>query len=382
MKKANSENLTVSAIAKEIDRDEKEDLASVGVLVGEEQRSGTFILRDSRPICARSQYEGLELLPIAEALTKYDWLRERYAWKAVPADLDDVTARCAALAEPQGYFIHVSKGAKVSFPCQAGLWMSQGNVSQLIHNIVILEEGAELVLFTGCLTGIDVTGGLHLAISEHYVGPNAKLTNTMVHSWGAEVEVYPRSGTIVEAGGQFVSNYVSLRPAKRMETNPQTWLNGRDASARYATIVLGSSGSTIETGGKVHLNAEGTRAEVIHRAICTGGRIYQKGLLIGNARCRAHVDCSGMVLDSEHRGFIQAVPGLRAVHPDAQMSHEASIGKIAPEQVEYLQSRGLDEGEAISMIIRGFLAADIKGLGPELDARIAELAELASQGGG
>ncbi len=58
----------------------------------------------------------------------------------------------------------------------------------------------------------------------------------------------------------------------------------------------------------------------------------------------------------------------------------ASIGKIAPEQIEYLQARGIEERDAISMIIRGFLDVDITGLGAELDARIAEIAELAGHG--
>ena len=101
---------------------------------------------------------------------------------------------------------------------------------------------------------------------------------------------------------------------------------------------------------------------------------------MGNARCRAHVDCAGMVLDAKQDGFIESIPGLKGLHPEVRMSHEASIGKIAPEQVEYLMSRGMEEREAISMIIRGFLNANIAGLGPELDARIAEITELAGHG--
>jgi hypothetical protein len=87
-----------------------------------------------------------------------------------------------------------------------------------------------------------------------------------------------------------------------------------------------------------------------------------------------------MLLDPGDGGLILSIPGLKALHPEARLSHEASIGKIAPEQVEYLQARGMEEREAISMIIRGFLDADIEGLGPELDARIAEVAELAGHG--
>lgn len=358
-----------------------EVMARVGVHVEGKDRSGTYILRDFHPLCLLARSDDFELLAIADALKKYDWLRERYYWKAVPADLDEYTAQCAAAAEPQGYFVHVKKGAKVPFPVQACLYIAQGDIVQMVHNVVILEEGSELHLITGCATRYGVGSAAHLGVSEHYVGRNASLTSTMVHSWGPEVEVRPRSGTIVEADGTFVSTYVSLRPARNIQTNPRTWLNGANASAKYLTIILGSQGSTIDTGGDVYLNGKDTSAELAHRAVCTGGRIYQRGLLVGNAPgCRAHVDCAGMVLDAGEDGFIEAVPGLRALHPEARMSHEASIGKIAPEQVAYLQSRGMEEREAISLIIRGFLDADIEGLSPELDARIAEIAEVAGHG--
>jgi len=359
-----------------------EALAEVGVLVKDETRSGTFILRDSHPICAATQTEGLELLPIAVALERYDWLGENYYWKAVPVDLDEVTARCAVELEPRGFSLRVAKGAKVAFPCQAALYMASDDTTQTVHNVVIVEDDAELNLIAGCLTRHGVSRGLHLAVTEQYVGVNATLTSTMVHSWGRQLTVRPRSGTIVEAGGRFVSNYVSLRPAASIQSNPKTWLNGRGASAKHLTIILGCEGSVIDIGGEVYMNAEDTRAELVHRGVSTGGRIYQKGLLVGNASCRAHVDCAGMLLDPGDDGLIISIPGLKALHPEARLSHEASIGKIAPEQVEYLQSRGMEEREAISMLIRGFLHADIEDLGPELDARIAEIAELAGHGEG
>ena len=357
-----------------------EMMASVGVHVEGEDRSGTFILRDFHPLCVVAHSDDFELLALADALRKYGWLRERYYWKAVPTDLDEITAQCASQPEPQGYFVRVKKGAKVRFPVQACLYITRGDIAQMVHNVVILEEDSELHLITGCATRTGVSSAVHLGISEHYVGRNARLTSTMIHSWGTEVKVRPRSGTIVEEGGMFISNYVALRPGGHIQSNPRTWLNGRTASAKYFTIILGSEGSNIITGGEVYLNAEDTSAEIAHRGVCTGGQLSQEGLLIGKASCRAHVDCAGLLLDPGDEGFIQSIPGLKALHPEAQMSHEASIGKIAPEQVAYLQTRGIEEREAISMIIRGFLDADIEGLGPELDARIAEIAELAGHG--
>ena len=357
-----------------------EVMASLGVYVKGVARSGSYILRDFHPLCLVADSDDIELLPIADALKRYDWLREKYYWKAVPADLDEYTVRCASAPEPQGYFLHVKKEAKVPFPVQACLYIARGGIAQVVHNVVILEEDTELRLITGCATGPSVTRVAHLGVSEYYVGKNARLTNTMVHSWGPEVVVRPRSGAVVEEGGVFVSNYVLLRPAKSIQADPRTWLNGAGASAKYLTIILGSKDSTIDIGGEVYLNAEDTSAELAHRAVCTGGHIYQRGLLIGSAPCQAHVDCAGIVLNAGEEGFIQSIPGLKALHPEARMSHEASIGRIAPEQVSYPQSRGMEEHEAISLIIRGFLGAEIVGLSPELDARIAEIAELAGHG--
>lgn len=352
-------------------------LAEVGVITNEAQRAGSFVMRNSHTLCSYAHVDGLEVLPIHQALEKYDWLGEKYYWKLVKRDADDVTRHVAAQSQPQGFFIRVMPGVKVELPYQAGLYMAEANSAQTLHNVVIVEEGAELTLITGCATHQGVEEGLHLAVSEFYIGKQATLTNNMVHAWGPKVTVRPKAGTAVAAGGCYNSNYISLRPAADIITNPVTWLNGEGATARFQSIVLGAPGSFIQSGGEVYLNGLNSSTELIHRAVCTGGQILQEGLLVGSNACRAHIDCSGMLLNAGEEGFIQSNPGLRALNPDAQMSHEASIGKIAPDQVEYLMARGIGERDAISMIIRGFLQADIEGLGAELDARIAEIANLA-----
>ena len=322
------------------------------------------------------QSDAIELLPIAEALDTYDWLREQYYWKAVEAGPDDAPAGSAG-SEPDGYFVRVKKGTRDLFPLQACLYITQEGFSQTVHNIVIVEEDAELHLITGCATHENVRGGAHHAVTEAYVGQRARFVSTMVHSWGPDMVVRPRSGTVVDAGGSFVSNYYSFQPAGNITSSPHIWLDGEGASAKSHTVVMGFDGTTIDTGDIVYLNAADTSAELAHRAVCMGGRIFQRGLLVGNARCRAHVDCAGMVLEANGGGMIESVPGLRSTHPEAQMSHEASIGRIAPEQVEYLQSRGMEERDAISLMIRGFLGMEQVALTPELDANIARIAELA-----
>ena len=361
---------------------DKKALAGVGVLIGSESRSATMVVRDRQPqpIYTLNNSDEFEMLPIFVALKRYEWLEKQYSFKAVARDFDEITEKCAADQKPIGFFIHVKKDAKVILPCQTAMYMASNNLTQIVHNIVILEENSQLELITGCMTETSVKDGRHLAVEEHYIGKNAKLTSTMVHSWGSGVMVFPHTGTIVGENGRYESNYISLRAAKQVKMNPQTYLNGKGASTKYLTVVLGTPGSFIDTGGNVYMNAEGTSAELLHRGVCTGGIMHQSGLVIANAPCKGHVDCASLLLDTAGKGYVQSIPGVESHHPDARLSHEASIGKIAPEQVEYLMSRGMKELEAISMIIRGFLGTGIEGLGAELDAQIAEIAEIAGHG--
>ena len=270
----------------QIGREDAEALAGAGIILNESSRSGTMVVRNHQPVCLTYNRDKFEMFPISAALERYDWLREKYYFKAVPADYDEAVKSCAEQKKPLGFFIHVKKGADVTLPCQAAMYMASENVAQLVHNVVVLEDDSHLELITGCMTHHSVNTGLHLAVEEHYIGKNARFVSTMIHSWGSDVMVYPRTGTIVEENGRYESNYISLRAAEQVMSDPQTYLNGKGASAKYLTVVLGAPGSVIDTQGKVYLNAEDTSAELAHRGVCTGGVMYQGGLLIGTLRAR------------------------------------------------------------------------------------------------
>lgn len=364
--------------SKDKSKDNSVDLRRVGIYPDSSSRSGTFICHDDKSTCSESFSDALELLPIAEALNKYPTVKKDYFWKHIKRDGNKAAEQCADTNA--GFFLRVKKGAKVDFPCQAALCFTNSTDAQFIHNVIIVEEDAEVELITGCIAKLRDFTGKHFAVTEIFVKKNAVLSNIMVHSWNKFVEVYPHSVAHVEAGGQFTNNYISLQAPAKAVSNPVTILQGDNAKAKLQSVILGSAGSTITVGGEVYLKGKNTGAELAHRAVSTGGKIIQEGFLIGENKCRAHVDCAGMVLCTDEKSFITSVPGLKSYCPDAQMSHEASIGKIIPEQVEYLMAHGIEEREAISMIIRGFLDIDIKGLGCELDARITEVAELAGHG--
>jgi Fe-S cluster assembly scaffold protein SufB len=361
----------------EFEEEELERLKQTGIDLTSPNRTGTFIQTNCSVQKCDCGSPGIELLPITEALKKYDGLKD-YWWKLISAEKDSFT-READKELDNGYFIRVLSGEKVIYPLQTCLYIRNENIAQRVHNIVIAEEGSDLHIITGCSTHPHLTSGLHIGISEFYVKKGAKLTFTMIHNWGENVYVRPRTGIWVEEDGVFLSNYISLKGVKSVQTFPTATLAGPNALARFNSVIVAPEGSDIDTGAKVILKAPGSRSEIISRTISFGGRVVARGHLIGlAANIKAHLECQGLIL-AEH-GVIHAIPELEAHVADVDMSHEAAVGRIAQEEIEYLMARGLDEEEATSTIVRGFLDVKINGLPPELNKELRKVVEECHRG--
>lgn len=349
-----------------LDEADKLEMLMSGVDVNEKSRSGTYLQIDQRKVHCKTNHEGVEILDIKDALAKYDGLPQ-YMWTQVDRDKDEYT-RSAAENLHGGYFIRTQKGAKIPDPVQSCLFLKGDMVGQNVHNIVIVEEDSELHIITGCSVAHNSKGAAHLGISEFFVGKNAKLTFTMIHNWAETTVVRPRTGGVVEEGGVFLNNYVLLKPVKDLQSYPSISLNGRGAVARFNSIIVAPKGSHVDTGSKILLNAPETRGEIISRTIASGGRIVARGFIGGNnVPAKGHLECKGLILGG---GSIHAIPELEGTVDGVELSHEAAVGKIAQEEIEYLMARGMDEDEATSTIVRGFLNVDIMGLPDELKAVI------------
>lgn len=362
---------------RQLSPEDRAQLMKVGVITdNSSERSGTFIQMDRSVVHSSSNERGLEVLSITKALEKYDWLQD-YWWQAVDVDQDKFTAH-AEIDLHNGYFIRSMPGAKVVYPVQACLYLSHNNLAQKIHNVVIAEEGSELHIITGCATHPMTASGLHIGISEFYIKRGAKVTFTMIHNWAPEIEVRPRSGVIVEEDAVFLSNYVCMKPVRSLQMYPTARCIGERAVVRFNTILVAPPGSTLDTGAKVLLNARGSRTEIVARTISTGGTIISRGHIAGSApEVKGHLECRGLILSE--RGIIHAIPELKGEIAGVDLFHEAAVGKIAEEEVEYLMSRGLSREQATAMIVRGFLHVDIEGLPPELAEELQRAVELSEK---
>jgi Fe-S cluster assembly scaffold protein SufB len=351
-----------------------EEAYKVGIDPVQKNRSGTLLHVDRTTIYSKVNefFKGkIELMDTKEALHKYPWLRD-YRWRLVEKDKDEFTKKVAEDFSG-GYFMRILPRAEVTFPLQSCLMITKSDLEQRVHNIIIAEEGSKAHIITGCVQHYAVEKAAHLGISEIYVKKGAKLNFTMIHNWSEETSVRPRSAALIEDEGTFVSNYICLRPVQDVQMYPVAFCNGENSRASFNSILYGHKGSSLDIGSKAVLNREGSKAEMISRAIAReGARIIVRGMIEGN-----NPECRGLIIDDE--SFIQAIPELIARKKGAEITHEAAVGKISEKEIIYLMTRKLSRDQAVSTIIRGFMDVGIMGLPESLNTEVNRIVDLVAE---
>ena len=258
--------------------------------------------------------------------------------------------------EGSGIDIHIKPGTKresVHIP----VVLSQSGLKELVYNDFYIGADCDVVIVAGC--GIHNSGALdseHDGIHRFYVGENAKVRYVEKHYGEGE-------GTGKRILNPGTEVYMEKNSTMEME---MVQIRGVDSTDRVTTAELAAGArlvvkerlmthgaqSAISTY-KVELNGEGASADVVSRSVARDDS-YQKfdACLTGNAPCHGHTECDSIIMD---RGRILAVPQLEANNTDAELIHEAAIGKIAGEQLIKLMTLGLTEAEAEEQIINGFL---------------------------
>jgi Fe-S cluster assembly scaffold protein SufB len=357
-----------------------EETYKAGMEANEKDRSGTFYHVDQSTIYSKVNklFEGkIELMDTKQALQKYTWL-EDYMWKLVDREKDEFTRRVAEKWSG-GYFMRIMPGVEITFPLQSCLLITQRNLEQRVHNIIIAEEGAKAHIITSCVQHSSVRKASHLGVSEIYVKKGATLNFTMIHQWSENTLVRPRSAAEIGDGAVFVSNYVCMRPVRDVQMYPAAFCNGADSTVSFNSILYGHRSSLLDVGSKAVLTGNGSKAEMISRAIAReGSKMIIRGLIEGgNADCKGHLECRGLLIDEE--AFLQSIPELIAKKRGVEITHEAAVGKISESEITYLMTRKLSRDQAVSLIIRGFMDVSILGLPDTLNAEIKRIVEASTE---
>jgi Fe-S cluster assembly scaffold protein SufB len=347
-----------------------------GLEVAEKNRSATFMHMDQQTIESKVNevYEGkVELLDIKAALKKYPWLEE-YRWKLVKKDKDEYTKKVAE-DYSGGYFMRIKAGAEIAFPLQSCMLITKNHLEQRVHNIIIAEEGSKAHIITSCLQHSTVPNASHMGISEIYVKKGAMLNFTMIHQWSEQTLVRPRSAAEIEDDATFVSNYVCMRPVRDVQMYPVAYCKGKNSRVSFNSILYGHKNSQLDTGSKAVLTGEGSKAEMVSRAIAReGSRMIVRGMIEGDVPdCKGHLECKGLIMDND--SYMWSIPELIATKKGVEITHEAAVGKISEKEITYLMTRRLSREQAVSLIIRGFMDVGILGLPEQLNKEIKAIVD-------
>ena len=237
--------------------------------------------------------------------------------------------------------------------------ISKAGLQEMVYNDFHIGENADVVIVAGC--GIHNCGGKevvsrHDGVHTFYVGKNAKVKY---------VEKHYGSG---DGNGQNMMNpetVVFLEEGAHLEMET-TQIKGIDSTKRVtkATLKAGAQfivkeklythgNQTADTDFIVEMDGEGCRADVMSRSVAADNSVQRfVSTMNGNAPCYGHTECDAIIMD---KARVTAAPCLAANHVDAELIHEAAIGKIAGEQLIKLMTLGLTEQQAEEQILKGFL---------------------------
>lgn len=342
----------------------KKSIKKVGIDLDKD--TPKYLQVDFNPLIQYSGIKGLEILSTKDALKKYPWLKS-YFWKLVDKDKDEYT-KYSYKHEFNGYFIRAKKNVKIQTPIQACLYLNTNEIIQNVHNIIIAEEGSELDIITGCTIARHATGK-HIGISEFFLKKNSKVNFTMIHAWNEGTEVFPRTGVFVENNSTFVSNYILLTPTQKLQMSPKI-IALRNSKAILKSLLLGRKSSFVDVGGEIILKGSKSSGLIESRIVAKNtSKIISRGKIVAEGEnSKGHIECRGLLVS--RRAEIQAIPELVSKNEKSELTHEASVGKIKDEELWYLMSRGLNEGEAINLIVSGFLNPEFLEVSNSLKAQL------------
>ncbi|NPA47476.1 MAG: SufD family Fe-S cluster assembly protein [Thermococci archaeon] len=323
--------------------------------------------------------KGLTVLPTEEAVRKYPDVVKSHFLRLIDASESKLAAYHTAVWNG-GIFLHVREGLKVPFPLHLFFLIQESALAQAPHIIIIAEPNSEFHLIEGCTSPVLVRHSLHLDMTEAYIGDGAKARLTVLQNWPEYVHTRPMTRAKVGRNASFINTTVTLGSGKSNVANPKYTVD-EGGRVELNGIILGQKDYYIDLGGEMKLIGRGASGlNASKSVIMDRSRVITRGVIEAMAPgTKGHISCDALLMSDEAE--METYPGLRSRVSEAELSHEAAIGRIREEELFYLMSRGLDEEKATQLIVKGFLAPMLKDIPAEFLVEIRKIVEMAVSGG-
>ena len=353
---------------------ERESLAGVGA-----QYDSELVYHNLQEDVAK---QGVVYTGFEEAVTgEYSDMVKEYFMKLVPPT-DHKFAALHGAVWSGGSFVYVPKGVHVEIPLQSYFRLNAKGAGQFEHTLIIVDEGADLHFIEGCSAPKWNVANLHAGCVELYVKKNARLRYSTIENWSKNMYNLNTKRALVEEGGRM--EWVSGSFGSHVSyLYPTTILKGDNSHCEFTGITFAGKGQNLDTGAKMIHVGKNTSSYIDTKSISKSGGIstYRSSVIIEKSakNAKASVSCASLMLDSESRS--DTIPSMTVKTSDADVGHEAKIGRISDEAVFYLMSRGISESEARSMIVSGFANPVSKELPLEYAAEMNNLIKLEMENG-
>ena len=255
------------------------------------------------------------------------------------------------------------------------------NAGQFERTLIIADEGSKVHYIEGCSAPVYTNDALHSAVVEIVVKPSAHVTYTTIQNWSPNVYNLVTKRARVEAEGhmEWIDGNIGSKLTMKY---PSVYLVGPKATGEVLSVAYAGPGQHQDAGAKMVHAAPETSSKIVSKSISKdGGITTYRGLVRveeGATGCKSHVQCDALILDEDSES--RTLPYMEVGERDAQIGHEATVSKIADEQLFYLMSRGLTQEQAMGMVVNGFIEPVTRTLPMEYAVEWSRLIELQMEG--
>ena len=280
-----------------------------------------------------------------------------------------------------GSFVYVPPGVSVTIPLQSYFRLNAPGAGQFEHTLIIVDKGAYLHFIEGCSAPKYNVANLHAGCVELFVEEGATLRYSTIENWSKNMYNLNTKRALVKEGGRI--EWVSGSFGSHVSyLYPMSTLKGKGAHMEFTGITFAGKGQNLDTGAKVVHAAPDTSSYMNTKSISKDGGIstFRSSVSITKeaAGSKSAVSCQSLMLDDISRS--DTIPAMDIRTGDADVGHEAKIGRISDDAVFYLMSRGISEEEARSMIVSGFASNVSKELPLEYAVEMNNLIDLEMKG--
>jgi Fe-S cluster assembly protein SufB len=334
------------------------------------------------------QEAGIIFCSISEAVHDHPELVKKYLGSVVPYS-DNYFATLNSAVFTDGSFVYIPKGTRCPMELSTYFRINQENTGQFERTLIVADEGAYVSYLEGCTAPQRDENQLHAAVVELVAMDDAEIKYSTVQNW------YPGD----ETGKGGIYNFVTKRAACRGRNSKVSWtqvetgsaitwkypsciLQGDNSVGEFYSVAITNNAQLADTGTKMIHIGKNTRSRIISKGISAGkaDQTYRGLVRVqrGASGARNYTQCDSLLIGD--RCGAHTIPYIESQNASAQVEHEATTSRIGEEQLFYCQQRGMDEEEAVALIVNGFCREVLQTLPMEFAVEAQKLVGISLEG--